>query len=320
MERRFFPYVLVALTAATLLFLLVLDRRHPIFSTPAGMMPFLFIVLAIAATLALHVARSPNPVITSDTQVWLSWHRAGLIGGALTGLLFLGVYWAYDWPAPNRSEISERRVNEIWITPDPLTLIPGYMLVGAALGLVVGFVFPRWHALLRHHTQQRQALRWLNHPYPSGLLFGISFGAFIGAWLCPMIFSISDGRPFIRVSTSAISVFLAVGFYLLFELARFRHRMDAAAYQVLATVLGVGILLACAVWFLDAQLEISATAYCLFYDTWNTHSNELKPGWLPALAGAAYGGLCGAIIMSVASGYMLIRAALAAANHPAART
>lgn len=320
----FFPYILVALIAVALFFLLLLDRRFPIFSTPAGMAPFFFIVLAIAATLALYAMRAPAPAGEQADGLWLKWHRSGPIGGALTGLIFLWVYWAYDWPAPNRFEISERRVNEmcaisppvpddliIWTTPDPLTLIPGYMLVGMALGAVVGFFFPRWHTVMNRHTQHTPAGQWLSHPYPSGLLFGLIFGALIGAWLCPMIFSISDGRPFIRLSTSAISVFLAVGFYLLFEVTHYRHCMTRAAYATLATVLGVGVLLTSLVWFLDAQLGISATAYCFFYDTWNTRTNELQPGWLPAIAGAAYGAMCGAITMSVASGYMIIRAALA---------
>lgn len=129
-----------------------------------------------------------------------------------------------------------------------------------------------------------------------------------------MIFSISDGRPFIRVSTSAISVFFAIGFYLMFEVVRYRHGMNRQVYVTLASVLGVGLLLTGLVWFLDTQLDISNTAYCFFYDTWDTRSNALKPGWLPAPAGAAYGALCGAITLSVASGYMIIRAAVASAS------
>lgn len=329
MNRRsdLFPYFLVALVAAALFFLLLLDRRASIFSTPAGMAPFFFIVLAIAATLVLCAMRTAAPVSERPDGLWLKWHRSGPIGGALTGLIFLGVYWAYDWPAPNRAELSERRVNEmcgimppvpdeliIWTTPDPLTLIPGYVLIGMALGAVVGFCFPIWHGVFGRRTRRAPALAWLSHPYPSGLLFGVVFGALIGTWLCPIIFSISDGRPFIRVSTSAISVFFAVGFYLLFEVARFRNNMNREAYRTLGTVLGVGLLLTGLVWFMDAQLGISTSAYCFFYDTWDTRTNELKPGWLPALAGAAYGALCGAITMSIASGYMIVRATIAGAG------
>ena len=322
-RHDFFPYVLVALLVTTLFFLLLLDRRSPIFSTPSGMLPFFFIVLAITAVLAHYAMSSSAPKREDTHRLWLPWHRSGPIGGALTGLIFLGTYWAYDWPAPNRSEISERQVNEmctlsqpvpdeliIWGTPDPLGLIPGFMLVGLALGLVVGQFFPRWHKFIHQQTQTISSLQWLATPYPSGLAFGLIFGALIGAWLCPLIFSVSDGRPFIRVSTSAISVFLAVGFYLLFEVARHRHAMTRAAYATLATVLLVGALLSSLVWFLDAQLGISATAYCLFYTTWNTQLNELQPGWLPAIVGAGYGAMCGAITMSVASGYLIIRAAV----------
>lgn len=321
-----FPYLLIALVAAALFFLLLLDRRTPIFATPAGMAPFFFIIFAIALTLGLFASRNPAPSISRRNGFWLKWHRSGPIGGALTGLIFLLVYWAYDWPAPNRVEISERRVNEmchivppvpdsliIWTTPDPLGLIPGYMLVGMALGLVVGLLFPYWHGWMDRLVRRYPVLRGLNHPYPSGLLFGLIFGALIGTWLCPLIFSVSDGRPFIRVSTSAISVFLAVAFYLLFEVASYRRQMTRAAYLTLATVLSVGVLLAGLVWFLDAQLGISATAYCYFYDTWNTQTNELKPGWQPAIAGAMYGAMTGAIIMSVASGYMIIRDTIARA-------
>ena len=320
-KRDFFPYMLVAFIAAVLFFLLLLDRRFPIFSTPAGMAPFFFIVLAIAATLALYAMRAPAPRSGESDGLWLKWQRSGPIGGALTGLIFFGVYWAYDWPAPNRVELSERRIHDIcgvavppeliiWTTPDPLTLIPGYMLMGTALGIVVGFCFPRWHKLVNRHAQRAPTLSWLSHPYPSGVLFGLIFGGLIGTWLCPMIFGISDGRPFMRLSTSAISVFFAVGFYLLFEVAGHRNHMNRASYLTLATVLAVGALLAALVWFMDAQLGISTTAYCFFYDTWNTHTNEIKPGWLPALAGAVYGAMIGAIIMSVASGYMIIRVAI----------
>lgn len=317
----FFPYVLVALVAAALFFLLLLDRRSPVFSTPSGMAPFLFIVLAIAAILAHFAMRSPAPRDKDACDLWLQWHRSGPIGGALTGLIFLGIYWAYDWPAPNRTEISERQVNQlcllsqpvpdtliIWGTPDPLGLIPGFMLLGLALGTVVGLLFPYWHNAICRRTPEAPALRWLSHPYPSGLLFGVLVGGLIGAWLYPLIFSISDGRPFIRISTSAISVFLAVGFYLLFEVARHRHAMNRAAYTTLATVLLVGALLTSLIWLLDAQLNLSATTYCFFYTTWNTELNELQPGWLPAIAGASYGAMCGAITMSVASGYLIIRA------------
>lgn len=323
-KRDLFPYALVGLVAAALFFLLLLDRRFPVFSTPAGMVPFLFIVLAIAATLAHYAARTPAPKSDETRRLWLQWHRSGPIGGALTGLIFLGIYWAYDWPAPNRTEFSERQVNQMCVlsepvpealiiltTPDPLTLIPGFMLLGMALGTVVGFVFPRWHNVMHRQAQHFPALKWLSHPYPSGVLFGLCFGVLIGTWLCPMIFSISDGRPFIRISTSAIAVFLAVGFYLLFEVARHRDVMTRLAYMTLATVLAVGVLLASLVWFLDAHLGISAAAYCFFYTTWNTELNELKPGWLPAIAGAAYGAMCGVITMSVASGYLIIRSAIA---------
>ena len=322
-RHDFFPYVLVALTVAALFFLLLLDRRSPIFSTPSGMVPFFFIVLAIAAILAHYAMRSPVSGREDTGRLWLQWHRSGPIGGALTGLIFLGTYWAYDWPAPNRIEISERQVNEmcvldqpvpdeliIWGTPDPVELIPGFMLLGLALGLVVGQVFPRWHTFIHRQTRLFPSVQWLASPYPSGLAFGLVFGALIGAWLCPLVFSVSDGRPFIRISTSAISVFLAVGFYLLFEVAHHRHAMTRAAYATLATVLLVGALLSSLVWFLDAQLGISATAYCLFYTTWNTQLNELQPGWVPAMVGAGYGAMCGAITMSVASGYLIIRTAV----------
>lgn len=323
-KRDYFPYALVALVATALFFLLLLDRRSPIFSTPAGMAPFFFIVIAIATTLAHYAMRAPAPGSEETGGLWLQWHRSGPIGGALTGLIFLAIYWAYDWPAPNRTEVSERRINDmcilsqpvpdkqiIWGTPDPLSLIPGFMLVGMALGAVVGFAFPRWHRAMHRWVRISPALKWLSRPYPSGLLFGLVFGALIGAWLCPMIFSISDGRPFIRISTAAISVFLAVGFYLLFEVARHRHGMNSPAYITLTTVLAVGVLLTSLIWFLDAHIGISESAYCFFYATWNTELNQLKPGWLPAMAGAAYGAMCGTIAMSVASGYLIIRAAIA---------
>ncbi len=245
-KHDFFPYALVALAVAALFFLLLLDRRSPIFSTPSGMVPFFFIVLAIAVILAHYAMSSPAPKREDTGRLWLQWHRSGPIGGALTGLIFLGIYWAYDWPAPNRTEISERQVNEmctlsqlvpdeliIWETPDPIGLIPGFMLVGIALGLVVGLFFPRWHDFIRRQTHAAPTLHWLSAPYPSGLAFGVVFGALIGVWLCPLLFSISDGRPFIRVSTAAISVFLAVGFYLLFEVARHRHAMARTAYATL---------------------------------------------------------------------------------------
>jgi len=326
-KPNFFPYLLVGLVASGVFFLLLLDRRVPIFSTPGGMAPFFFIVFAIAMILVLFAMRAPAPSGEDGDNFWLKWQRSGPIGGALTGLIFLAIHWAYDWPAPNRTEISERWVNEmcginppvpdeliIWTTPDPLTLIPGYLLVGTALGTVVGLIFPLWHRCMRYQAQRLPGFNAVSHPYPSGLLFGLIFGALIGTWLCPLIFSISDGRPFIRISTSAISVFLAVGLYLLFEVASYRNSMNRTAYTSLATVLAVGVLLASLVWFLDAQLGISETAYCFFYDTWNTESNQLKPGWLPAVAGAAYGAMTGAIIMSVASGYMIVRAAVSGKN------
>lgn len=97
----------------------------------------------------------------------------------------------------------------------------------------------------------------------------------------------------------------------MFEVARHRDAMNRSAYATLATVLLVGVLLTSLVWFLDAHVGISAAAYCFFYTTWNTDLNELKPGWLPAIAGAAYGAMCGAITMSVASGYLIVRAAIA---------
>jgi len=319
----FFPYILVALVATTLFFLLLLDRRSPIFSTPSGMAPFFFIVLAIAATLARYAITLPSPKRKDTGRLWLQWRRSGLIGGALTGLVFLTIYWAYDWPAPNRSEISERQVNEmcvldqsvpdelvIWKTPDPVGLVPGFILTGMALGLVVGLFFPRWHKFIHRQTRTIPTLRWLAAPYPSGLAFGLVFGALIGTWLCPLIFSINDGRPFLRISTAAISVFLAVGFYLLFEVARHRHAMTRTAYATLTVVLLVGVSLSSLVWFLDIQSGISTMAYCFFYTTWNTALNELQPGWLPIIAGAGYGAMCGAITMSVASGYLIIRAAV----------
>ncbi len=322
-KHDFFPYMLVALVAATLFFLLLLDRRSPIFSTPPGMMPFLFIVLAIAVTLVHYATGLPSPKRADTRRLWLQWQRSGPIGGALTGLIFLGIYWAYDWPAPNRNEISERQVNEIctldqlvpdeliiWETPNLASLVPGFILIGMALGLVVGLIFPRWHKFIGQQTCTTPTLRWLAAPYPSGLAFGLIFGALIGAWLCPLVFSVSDGRPFIQISTAAISVFLAIGFYLLFEVAHHRHAMTRTAYATLAVVLLVGVSLSSLVWFLDTQLGISATAYCFFYTTWNTALNELQPGWLPAIAGAGYGAVCGAIIMSVATGYLIIRAAV----------
>ena len=322
-KHDFFPYIWVSLAVASLFLLLLLDRRSPIFFSTSGMIPLLFIMLAIAATLARYTMNSPLPRGEDAQKLWLQWHRSGPIGGALTGVIFLGTYWAYDWPAPNRTEISERQVNEIctlsqpvpnemiiWETPDLAALIPEFMLLGLLLGLVISLIFPRWYTFIHRHTQAAPALRWLATPYPSGLAFGVIFGALIGVWLCPLIFSINDGRPFIRLSTSAISVFLAISFYLLFEITRHRHSMTQATYTTLAVVLFVGALLCSLVWFLDAQLGISTTAYCFFYATWNTELNELKPGWLSTIAGAGYGAMCGAITMSVASGYLIIRTAV----------
>ena len=321
-KRDLFPYILVSLLAITLILLLLLDRRIPLFETPAGMVPFLIIISAIAVILGRFAMRSPPPRQDETVSLWLQWHRPGIIGGALTGLIFLGVYWAYDWPAPNRIELSERQVNQmcqiqppvpdhliIWTTPEVLSLVPEFLLIGTSLGLVVGLFFPAWH-----HLMQRMfwptSQRWITHPYPSGVFFGLVFGALIGTWLCPIIFSISDGRPFTRISTSAISVFLAVSFYLLFEVARHRNVMTRNAYFSMASVLTVGLLLTSLVWFIDSHFGISAAAYCFFYSTWDTSLNTLKPGWLPAIAGAAYGAMCGAITMSVVSGYLIIRTIL----------
>ena len=87
--------------------------------------------------------------------------------------------------------------------------------------------------------------------------------------------------------------------------------MNRSEYRTPATVFTVGVMLTSLIWALDAHLRISEAAYCFFYTTWNTELNQLKPGWLPALAGAAYGALIGTITMSVASGYLIIRAAIA---------
>ncbi len=319
-QHNFLPYILIALVVSALFFLLLLDRRTPIFSTPEGMFPFLFIAFAIALVLGLFALRAPIPHPNTYDRFWLKWHRSGPVGGALTGLIFLAIYWAYDWPAPNRTEISERQVNQIchidppvtndqiiWSTPNPFDLIPEFMLVGLLLGTVVAVTFPRWHGRINLWAEHRPSFSALRHPYPSGLLFGLTFGALIGAWLCPLIFSVSDGRPFIRVSTSATAVFLAVALYLLFEMASYRYQMSKAAYATLASVLSIGVLLASLVWFLDVQLNISTTAYCFFYDAWNTQTNELNGGWLAAIAGAIYGAMIGAITMSIATGYMIIR-------------
>lgn len=321
-QRRYlFPYLLLGLIASALVLLLMLDRRTPLFATPAGMVPFFFIIFAIAVVLGLFTTRTTTPSDNhNDATLWLKWHRSGPIGGALTGLLFLSVYWAYDWPAPNRTEVSERQVNQlchitppvpaeqiIWTTPNPADLVIEFALIGMVLGTVVSIAFPRWRRSLQRLTRNRGRLKVVTHPYPSGLLFGLVFGALIGAWLCPLIFSVSDGRPFIRVSTAAISVFLAVGLYLLFEVAACRHHMNRAAYATLTSVFTIAALLATLVWLLDAQLDISITAYCFFYDTWNSHANELTPGWRPAIAGALYGAMIGAITMSMTAGYMIVR-------------
>ncbi len=319
-RRDYFPFVLVLVLGSALFFLVLLDREAPLFSTPGGMAPFLFIVAAFAAVLAVYAARAPVYCQLGHKEPLLRWRYFGAFGGALTGLIYLGVYWGYDWPAANRSEISERQVNEmcnlaepvpealiIQTTPDPLTLIPGFMLVGLALGLVVGLLFPPWHARL----ERAPIAAWLKRPYPSAIAFGLTFGALIGSWLCPIIFSISDGRPFIRFSTSAIAIFLAVGFYLLFEAARHRHSLSREAFATLISLLLIASSLAGLVWFIDVQLELSAQAYCFFYDTWNTHTNELEPGWRPLVAGAGYGAMVGVITMALAVGFMVVRTAVA---------
>ncbi len=322
-----FPYLLVALLAASLFFLFLLDRQQPLFSTPEGMAPFIFILFAFSALLAHYASQASAFKMVQEGEPELHWRRFGIVGGGLAGLVFLAVYWAYDWPAPNREEISERQVNELcrlaepvppeWInqsTPDPLDLVPGFVGMGMALGLVVGLLFPWWYRRIEQSVKRHGRMGWLAHPYPSGLLFGVLFGALIGAWLCPIVFSISDGRPFIRVSTSAISVFLAVGFFLLFEMARHRHVLERRAYGPLAAILMVAASFSAAVWFIDSQFALSVSAYCFFYDAWNTRTNTLEPGWLPLLAGAAYGAMVGGITMSIASGFMVIRGVVGASK------
>ena len=319
-KHDYFPYTLLSLIATTLFMLLLLDRRFPIFNSPSSMVPFLFIVFAIASILGRYATSSSALPVERTEELWVPWYRMGIVGGSLTGLIFLVTYWAYDWPAPNRVELSERRITEMCGldyevpqhliqsgVPDPMALVLPCVLISMMIGLVVGITFPRWHRQLNKLANVFPSLRFMASPYPSGLIFGLVFGAAIGTWLCGYFFSFNDGRPLIRISTSAVSTFLAIGFYLLFEIARHRDVMTKTCYLALTNVLVIGALLTGLAWLIDAQLEVSANAYCLFYSEWDTETNQLRAGIVTRVTGAFYGGVIGAIVMSVASGYLVIR-------------
>lgn len=319
-NRDYYPYILLSLIAVTLFMLLLLDRRFPIFSSPSSMVPFLFIVFAIASVLGRFASSSGGVRQIQTEELWVPWYRMGIIGGTFTGLIFLTTYWAYDWPAPNRVELSERRISEMCEldfevpqdlvqqgTPDPLMLVAPCVFISMVIGLLIGFLFPRWHRYFSQVARVWPPLGLLANPYPSGLAFGLVFGGLIGTWLCPYFFSFNDGRPLIRLSTSAVSTFLAIGFYLLFEIARHREVMTKACYLALTNVLVLGGLMTGFMWILDTQLGLSENTYCMFYSEWDTEFNKLKPGWIPKITGAFYGGIIGGIIMSIASGYLIIR-------------
>lgn len=323
-KTDYFPYVLSGLVAVTLFLLVLLDRRFPIFASSSSMVPFLFIVFATVLVLARYTYNTVDGLPAKQiSELWVPWYRLGIVGGTLSGLIYSVTYWAYDWPAPNRVELSERRIVEMcqldapvaaqYIEqglPNPLVLfIPGIFL-GIIVGMLVGLTFPRWRNLISYFSQRIVWMSAFNSPLISAQTFGIVCGSLLGIWLGPFFYSYNDGRPLMRLSTVSVATFLSISFYLIFEIARHRNQLNKHCYRALSNVLIIGGALSGFVWLLDTQLNLSTNAYCMYYSEWDTVNNTLRPGWKTLTMGAMLGSMIGCIVMSLVSGYLVIRSVL----------
>ncbi len=320
----YFPYVLSGLVAVALFLLVLLDRRFPLFASSSSMVPFLFIVFASVLVLARYTYNTVENLPDKKTsELWVPWYRLGIVGGTLSGIIYSVTYWAYDWPAPNRQELSERRIVEMceldvpiaaqYIEqglPNPWTLFLPGIFFGIVVGMLVGLTFPRWRNLLDYCSRRIKKLAVVKSPLISAQLFGIVCGSLLGIWLGPYFYSYNDGRPLMRLSTVSVATFLSISFYLIFEIARHRNVLDKDCYRALTNVLIIGGVITGFVWMLDTQLSLSTNVYCLFYDEWDTVNNTLRPGWKPIAMGAMLGSLIGCIVMSLVSGYLVIRSVL----------
>lgn len=324
-KKDLFPYLLSGLLAFTLCLLILLDRRFPLFASSSSMVPFLFIVFATGLVLARYTNfAAPTAIPGKSTKdLWVPWYRLGLVGGSLTGVIYTATYWAYDWPAPNRVELSERRIMEMCqlptpvdtaliepTLPSPLSIILPGVVIGIGVGMLVGLLFPRWRDWLFSLGARWPSLQFLTLPLVSGLVFGVVCGGLLGTWMGPYFFSMNDGRPLMRLSTVSVATFLSIAFYIIFETARYRHSLNKHCYRALTNVLIIGAFITAFVWLIDTQMDLSTSTYCMYYAEWDTVTNTLKPGWKPIAMGVIIGSTIGGITMTLASGYLIVRTIL----------
>jgi hypothetical protein len=252
-----------------------------------------------------------------DFSIWLLGVRNAIVGGLLTGPVFLFFYYRLDFARNGRPDISERFLNDLcplqrpnavvsFVSeyPQPLSLLPEFLGFGMLVGLVIGAILPGWRKWLASIGNTPRRKEGLNQPYFAAISFGVIFGTILGAAVNYVFFSQNDGRPFMKLSTAAFAAQVSVSLYLIFQLFSFWSSLSPEAIRRVI-VLGVFALIFPLLFLsLDYFGNLSVYSYCQFYQSWDSAKKQVVPGLRPIVVGALYGGWIGVLVMWTVGGYI----------------
>jgi F0F1-type ATP synthase assembly protein I len=237
--------------------------------------------------------------------------------GVLTSLIFLLIYHAIDFSAD--VDISERKVRSLCPAlpnlpsdseivkgmPSLFSMVPEFAGLGIVAGIVIGLFLRKWQELLSI-VFRRRALAWLSNASVATVMFGVLWGFLLGGIFNTAFFGVSDGRPFMSITTAGTSAVISVLAYvsLLYVFLR-RNTAPVIINRIMVLVCGC-VILGVSIYYIDLGLHLTQRAYCHFYEAWDTRRNLLQVDFKVWLVASIYGAAVGFTAMVVAAAYQYL--------------
>ncbi|MEQ8909643.1 MAG: hypothetical protein RIC95_10655 [Vicingaceae bacterium] len=243
------------------------------------------------------------------------------LSGIGTALIFASIYYTLDFGEPN--EISEHYLdkvcpyesytienltneNEIKSYPNFWDLFPGFIFLGAIVGMSIGFIFPQWRLWLKKSFSK---FTWLYRGPIAYITFGIVWGFLLGGFFIPVFFGTEDGRPFMQIYTSALSTEISVLSYVCMAYIFYRNNFTEKSIYDLVVIVAFSIAIVGIIYMADWGFNLSEKLYCYLYQSWNTKTNDLQMNFSIWFASALYGSFIGLLVMIIVATYHKIQLA-----------
>lgn len=261
-----------------------------------------------------------NPEIVERRESLIANIQTAAVGaasGVTTAIIFLVVYRLVDFNI--LEDISERFVGRlcsieqpppdtiIWPYPPTISLIPEFIILGLAAGLITAITLKPWEKLLFSWFGQSR-VAWLSGRVGSCMTFGIFWGFFLGGIFNTVFFSISDGRPFMSLKTAVMASVASILLYVGMLHAVGRKNYSEEVLNGFVILVATCLVIAIVGVYIDRAVGLTEWAYCHFYEAWDTKRDQLQTNFNVWLIASLYGAYIGALVMAVVAGYLWVAA------------